>query len=477
MAHILRLCAVLWVGLILLSSWLPPLDAADIRLGAAAVKINPPNGTALAGYYGARGSQGVLDDIFAKAVVFDDGKTKAAMVVCDLIGIPRAPVLEARRLIEAKTGIPAANVMISATHTHTGPMVVGDTAIDDLVTEGSKLNQDYTAQLPKWIAQAVEEAAGHLTPARVSYGRESEPNLSFIRRFWMKDGTVGWNPGKLNPNIIRPIGVIDPQVNVVYAQSPDKKPLLTYVNFANHLDTTGGFLVSADYPCALARSLAEHKGPEMLTIFGNGTCGNINHIDVTSAVPQGSPAEAKRIGMVLAASVLKAYLHLTDVEDATLRVRHEVVELAPAKFTEDELRIAREIVAKRGKGFSFLEQVKAYRITDDAAQEGKPFDADVQVFSLGQDIAWVALPGEVFVELGLSIKAASPFRQTNVIELSNGRSGYVPNHSAFSEGQYEVVSTRYAEGSGEQLVSAALRMMNELHAEASAAAKPTAPPQ
>ena len=102
-------------------------------------------------------------------------------------------------------------------------------------------------------------------------------------------------------------------------------------------------------------------------------------------------------------------------------------------------------------GASFLEQVKAYRILDVVAQQGKPFDVDVQVITLGRDIAWVALPGECFVELGLSIKAASPFRQTNVVELANGRGQYIPNRSAFPEGQYEVVSTRYAEGAGETL--------------------------
>ncbi len=172
-----------------------PLTAGELRLGTAAVKITPPLGTPMAGYYSARGSQGVLDDLYAKAAVLDDGKTKAAMVVCDLIGLPRAPVLEARRIIAEKTGIPADNVMISATHTHTGPVVIGDTAIDDLVTGGSKLSKDYAEQLPKWIAQAVEEAYGRRTPARVFYASENEPKLSFIRRFWMKDGTVGWNPG------------------------------------------------------------------------------------------------------------------------------------------------------------------------------------------------------------------------------------------------------------------------------------------
>ena len=127
--------------------------------------------------------------------------------------------------------------MISATHTHTGPVVIGDTMIDDLVTDGSKLSKDYVEQLPKWIAQAVEEAYGRRTPARVFYGSENEPKLSYIRRFWMKDGTVGWNPGSLNPNIIRPIGQIDPQVNVVYAETASSTPsrLLTYVNFAMHL--------------------------------------------------------------------------------------------------------------------------------------------------------------------------------------------------------------------------------------------------
>jgi hypothetical protein len=109
--------------------------------------------------------------------------------------------------------------------------------------------------------------------------------------------------------------------------------------------------------------------------------------------------------------------------------------------------------------------VKAYRILDVVAQQGKPFDVDVQVITLGRDIAWVALPGECFVELGLSIKAASPFRQTNVVELANGRGQYIPNCSAFPEGQYEVVSTRYAEGAGEMLVTTAIRMLAQLHRE------------
>ena len=450
-------CAVLWPCVV-------PVSGADIRLGTAAVKITPPNGTPMAGYYGARGSDGVLDDLFAKATVLDDGKTKAAMVVCDVIGMPRHVVVETRRMIEHKTGIPAANCMISATHSHTGPMIIGDTTIDDLVTKGSQLSRDYAEQLPKWIAEAVVEANSRTAPAKVSYGSETEPDMAFIRRFWMKDGSVGWNPGKLNPNIVRPIGMIDPQVNVVYVESADKKPLLTYVNFAIHLDTTGGTKISADMPGTLARRLADYKGLEMLTMFANGTCGNINHVNVNWAAPQTSPEEAKRLGTILAGDVMKAYMNLKPVEDTTLRVRREVVQLPPAKHTDEELQWAKATVADLGGAkASFLDQVKAYRILDVDAQRGKPFDVDVQVFALGHDVAWVALPGEVFVELGLSIKAISPFRQTNVIELANGRSQYIPNRSAFAEGQYEVVSTRYAEGAGETLVTTAIRLLDELH--------------
>ena len=98
--------------------------------------------------------------------------------------------------------------------------------------------------------------------------------------------------------------------------------------------------------------------------------------------------------------------------------------------------------------------------------EGRPVQVEVQVMTLGSDVAWVALPGEIFVELGLSVKAASPFRQTNVVELANGGFYYVPHRSAYAEGQYEVISTRYAEGSGEMLVTAAIGLLGELHKQA-----------
>lgn len=437
-------------------------SAADgLRVGTAAVKITPPLGIPLAGYYSPRGSDGVLEDLYAKVAVFDDGQTRAAMVVCDLITVPRHTVVEARKVIEQQTKIPGSNVMISATHTHTGPVLSRESSRDDSDGGSGDLSKKYTAELPAKIAQGVLEASQRLVPVRTSYARGHEDRLAFNRRFWMKDGTVGWNPGKNNPNTIRPVGPIDPEIGVVYFETAEAKPVLTYVNYALHADTTGGLKLWPDYSGVLARRLAEVKGAEMLTIFGNGACGNLNHINVQWSDRQHGPEEAIRLGTILAGNVLKTYMDLKPAADTALRVRSQIVSLPLAPITEKDIADAREVV-KRGAKAKFLEQVEAHKVLDVAARKGQPWESEVQVIALGRELAWVALSGEVFVELGLSIKAASPFQQTHVVELANGSFSYIPNRSAYAEGNYEVVSARCAEGSGEMMVTAAIRMLEEL---------------
>ena len=207
----------------------------------------------------------------------------------------------------------------------------------------------------------------------------------------------------------------------------------------------------------------------MLTIFANGTCGNLNHINVHWSDRQHGQEEAIRLGTILAGDVLKTYMDLRPAADGALQVRSEVLSLPLAPVTEEDIAEAHEVV-KRGAEAKFMEQVQAYKVLDVAAREGKPWEAEVQVITLGRDLAWVALGGEVFVELGLSIKAASPFQQTHVVELANGSFSYIPNRSAYAEGNYEVVSARCAEGSGEMMVTAAIRMLSELAPAADGAA-------
>src|SRR2546426_503783 len=133
----------------LILTGLTVVRASELQLGAAAVTINPPKGLGLAGYYHERGNEGVLDDISAKAAVLDDGSTRAAIVVCDLISMPKWIVVEARKLIELRTGIPGTNVLIAATHTHTAPVLYREWSRDDTDGGGKSISNDYSRTLPK----------------------------------------------------------------------------------------------------------------------------------------------------------------------------------------------------------------------------------------------------------------------------------------------------------------------------------------
>ncbi|MBN9117914.1 MAG: neutral/alkaline non-lysosomal ceramidase N-terminal domain-containing protein [Planctomycetes bacterium] len=445
-----------------------PARAAPLTAGAATVDVTPPRGCPMAGYYSFRGAEGTHDPLFAKVLVFEKDGTRVALVSLDLITTTRGLVEETRKLVERQTGIPGRNVMISATHSHTGPVLWdGSPRADFLTGNGNKIAKDYIAALPEKIADAVKKADDARKPARVSFGTGREDGLAFNRRFHMTDGTVGWNPGKKNPKIIKPAGPTDPGVPVVFVETDEDKPkpLAVYVNFAMHLDTVGGLHYSADYPHTLAKALAAVKGEDVVTVFTTGCCGDINHVNVNSDRPQKGHGEAARIGTRLAAEVLRTFDALKPAADGQLRVSSELVELAlPAVTAEDAVAAKRVLADLEGKAKpapKFLDQVQAFKVLDVAERLNKPLQVEVQVVSLGDDLAWVSLPGEIFVELGLQIKNGSPFRQTVIAELANGSVGYVPNRAAYAQGNYEVVSARCAEGSGEKLVGSALKQLRE----------------
>jgi neutral ceramidase len=438
--------------------------AQGLRVGAAEVVISPPVGTPMAGYYATRLSTGVHDDLHAKAIVIASGEQRVALVACDLVGIPPAVVEEARALIQTATGIPAGNVMISATHSHTGPLIPDGGARAASYGAELPIAKRYRAELPAKIAESARLAAARLAPGRAAFGKGREDSVSFNRRFFLKDGTVGWNPGKLNPNIVRPAGPIDPELPVVLFESTAGSAVGTYVNFALHQDTVGGLEVSSDFAYTLSQILGRVKGSGMLTLFAQGASGNINHIDVSTKEPQKGHGEAARIGMILAGEVVKTYARLTAVADTGLRVTRRTVSLDPAKLEAgDEERahgIARQLDA--GTTVKFLDTVFACKALDTAARAGRPLDAEVQAIALGNQVAWVALPGEIFTELGAAIKRASPFPLTIVVELAHGPVTYFPNSDAFPQGNYEVVTSRAARGSGERLAEAATSLLSEL---------------
>lgn len=440
-----------------------PARAADLTAGAAQVDVTPPVGCPMAGYYALRGAEGTHDPLWAKAIVFEKDGTRVALVGLDLIATTFGMVNEARKLIEEQTGIPGKHVMISATHSHTGPVLSDGKPRDAAFGGSNKIAVEYMAELPKKIADAVKKADAARKPAVVKHGIGKEDGLAFNRRFHMADGSVGWNPGKRNPKIVRPAGPTDPAVPVVSVETADGKPLAVYVNFAMHLDTVGGLYYSADYPFTVSEAIAKAKGDGVVTLFSIGTAGDINHINVSSAAAQKGHVEAARIGTRLAGEVLRTWEKLEPAAVDTIRVSHEMIDLPLADVTEADYAAAKLVVEQVKKEAKpapkFLDQVQAFKAMDVTNRLGKPLAAEVQVISLGGDVAFVSLPGEIFVQLGLDIKFASPFKNTIIAELANGSIGYVPNRVAYPQGNYEVISARCAVGSGEKLVDSAVKQL------------------
>lgn len=444
--------------------------SGELRVGVAAADITPAAGTPMAGYYSLRAAEGTHDPLLAKALVLEKDGVKAALVALDLISTTRSLVDEARREIERDTGIPGGNVMISATHSHTGPLLSSQGLRDIAIGGRSELTARYGSGLPGKIAQAVKDADAQLRPVSVFTAHGREDSIAFNRRFHMRDGSVGWNPGVGNPRIVKPAGPIDPDVAVVIFGETARKPSALYVNYAVHLDTVGGAQFSADMPYYLAKALDEVLGPKLTTVYTTACCGDVNHIDVSWDSQQKGFSQAARMGTILAGEVLRSLPHCKPARPGGLRAKSTIVSLPLAKLETGDVEKAQALVgtpqAPGAARIPFLEQVKAYKVLDVVARQGKPHEVEVQVVALGPDLAWVSLPGEIFVELGLAIKQDSPFAHTIIAELANGSIGYIPSRRAYAQGNYEVVSSRCAQGSGELLVDAALRLLKELHAAA-----------
>ena len=433
------------------------------------VDITPVSGYRMSGYFSERLNTGTLDPLLAKAVVMRQGDTQAAIVFCDLIGISHDVSQRARTQTQQITGIPAEHISIAATHSHTGPMYFG--ALRQHFHEHQVAQKggdpyevtDYPTELTGRLVRAVMIAQENLKPVSLHAGYANEDRLSFNRRFHMTSGPVRFNPGHLNPNIVRPAGPIDPEVGLVSFTPQDATtPQAAIVAFALHLDTLGGSMYSADYPRYVQEVLHESYGDTFISLFGAGTCGDINHIDVTKPAPEGR-RKTNEIGSMLGQTVAEELPKLKDVSQPSLAVARAVVDVKLQKFTAEEIDLARAMMDRvDDSGVPFLERVKAYSIMAAQLRGSETIGLEVQVFRLSNDVAIVTLPGEVFVDLGLAIKQVSPFETTIVIELANDAPGYIPTRRAFVEGSYETVNSRIVSGSGEEMVDAAIQLLHEL---------------
>ncbi|MDA1190767.1 MAG: hypothetical protein O3A46_03675, partial [Candidatus Poribacteria bacterium] len=268
-----------------------------MRAGAAQTNITPLIGTSLAGGFHDRKGTDVHDELHAKAIVLDDGSTRVAFVICDIIAVPYDTVRAARALIAATCDIPADHILIAATHTHSAASPCG--------LLGVPRADDYMDALPPKIADAVQRACNRMVPVKWGVALGEEHRLSFNRRFRMKDGSVMMNPGVRNPEIVECVGQIDPDVPVlhlVHAETGESVALLA--NFALHY-VGGGGGISADYFGMFAESVQKMRGESFVVALANGYCGDLNNVDVSRHRPQRKAWEqAEHVARLLAMNVL-----------------------------------------------------------------------------------------------------------------------------------------------------------------------------
>ena len=305
----------------------------------------------------------------------------------------------------------------------------------------------------------------------------------------MRDSSVRTWMSLDNPEVLRPAGPIDPDMGLMLVRSASGQPRGLLCNFALHLDTVGGTLWSADYPYFIEQAARKVLDPRLVFLFGNGCCGDINHVD---------PSKKERnktdyIGRSLAKTMQSALPNLRRVEQPKLRIRRATVQLPLQPVTTEQVAQARPLLldARAGKQVEFFDLVRAYKavmldqlwnktpqtkpselinwgLSRTWAGVGAKLPVEVNVLAFGNDLAIVFLPGEIFVQLGLAIKQASPFKTTLIVELANcAETLYVPTRVAYVGGGYEAINSAVKPGSGEMLAEAAVRLLREIAGEAS----------
>jgi hypothetical protein len=393
----------------------------------------------------------IHDELYANCVVLDDGQTQLALVIVDNIGMAREVGDAAREIIEETTGIPPQNVMTAGTHTHSSVSARGA----NRMVRDEELS-DYQKFLAMRIADGVRRAVNNLEPARIGWGSVQEATQVFNRRYYMKPGTptpnpfggedkVVMNPGRGNPNILKAAGPTDPEVVFLSVQSTDGRPIALLANYSLHyVGTRAGLVISADYFGVFADRIqqllgADRLDPPFVGAMSNGTSADINNINwLRKPEKRWGPYEKMRqVGELVAEAVHKAHDKIAFHERVELAAAQEDLTLAVRKPTREQLAYARKVLAKpedaepyhRREGKYAQRVLQLHESPDQVA-------VMLQAFRIG-DLGICALPFEVFVEIGLEIKAKSPLGRTFTISHANGTYGYLPTVEQHALGGYE----------------------------------------
>ena len=372
--RLLVLCLPFWVATVSGDScW-----GGQLRAGAATSNITPELGRDIIGGFVPFPSRHVHDELHARCLVLDDGHTRLALVVCDLLGIDRIVSQQARQQIHQRYEIPPEHVLICATHTHSATSALGE--------DTRALNQQpdtYQQFVISRIVDGVSRANHLLRPAEIAFGTVLAPEHVFNRRWHMRPGSVPTNPFggtdmvKMNPprgspNLVEPAGPTDPSVSFFSIRQLNGRPLAIFAAYSLHyVGGVGKGDISADYFAVFSEHLKElvmsdqagdDAGPPFVAMMANGTSGDINNIDFQRPRPARKPYEQmNHVGRDLAVKVSAARQSIQYRNNISLAAVYREPTVAWRRPTAAERAWAEQTIAAGRKADRDLSYIYAQR--------------------------------------------------------------------------------------------------------------------
>ena len=445
----------------------------NLQAGFARIDITPPLGVNVAGYFIPRIADGILDELEVNALAVSLNDKKVIFICADLLGISNELYNEITEMISEETGVPTNAIFLGATHTHTGP---------EIEITSNELTDNYTYTLKRKTVDVAKLALADLKPAKMGYGIGQAPNVAFVRRFRMKDGSVRTNPGVNNPDIVAPIGDMDERVSVVRFDRENAETLI-FASFANHPDAVGGCKISSDWP-GLFRRTVEKAIDNTKCIFFNGAQGDVNHVNVHPTkgdfndmfmdfddVSRGY-GHARYIARVVTGGVLQCYDKVTYVDVDSIKYIRKTVSVPSNMPSPEEVPEAIRINDLHMAGKDDELPYTGMMLTTVVAEAGRmvrlkdgpeAFDMNFCGIALGP-VAFVSIPGEGFNAIGKGFKDTDGYGLIIPCGLTNGYEGYFPMQDSYEEGGYEARSSRFKKGTAELIIEEGKKILKELEA-------------
>ncbi len=418
---------VLIVGLFLTTSSIQSKESGDVlRAGIAKIDIMPAKPVKMAGYGSRTGlSKGVHDPLSARAVAFENNGKRLVLVSTDLIGFYNGTAEYLRKIILDEFKLKPSELFLSAIHTHSGPSL----AIDK--KKGHPNNLEYTESLKAKLIEVIREALDAMSPVHIGAGIGHSP-VGANRREIRIDSS-----GKSSIKLGRsPYGPTDKEVLVMKLAKPDGTPIAALFDYATHATSLGpkNYIISGDVLGLAEQFVEKILGEDVIAPAFAGASGDIDpwfRVLPSFNTEPGWIPEPVLLGTMLGEEVVHIFRDIERVfPGGEIKTAFAAIEL-PGK--------QRDEVSTKEKSPT----AKSLNIT--AARVG--------------DIAFVGIGCEVLTEIGMAIKAASPYKHTFVITHCNGAAGYLPPKYVYIEGGYEVTSSHFAPQAADIVVKQALKML------------------